>query len=248
MPASAAPSTSLLLIIALVCITIGYVFGWLISSLQHSRDEKQPPEDRSSDELARVIPVERPAATPPSLLRLSQKPESGDFLVEVKGKVINRVEDLTLEDRAEVESALRQTAQWMGWTYSLRDSLTGVVPVIPKEPPAEPIHPPSVVAGVTNALADALQPTVKAEPSKSIVEQIDAIFQSMLIGTPYENQKIYIAEDTRHGVIVRIGNDLYEGVGAVPEGEIKALLRGAVSEWERQQEQHRRRGNNKTLP
>jgi len=248
MPASAAPSTSLLLIIALVCITIGYVFGWLISSLQHGRDEKRTSEDRPFDEAVRVIPVEKPVETPPSLLRLSQKPESGDFLVEVKGKVINRMEDLTLEDRAEVESALRRTAQWMGWTVSLRESVSAAAPALQKEPPAEPVRPPSVVAGMTNALADVLQPTVKVEPSKSIVEQIDAIFQSMLIGTPYENQKIYIAEDTRHGVIVRIGNDLYEGVGAVPEGEVKTLLRGAVSEWERQQEQKRRRVNNNTLP
>ncbi|GAP07210.1 MAG TPA: hypothetical protein DEQ80_01730 [Anaerolinea thermolimosa] len=248
MPASAAPSTSLLLIIALVCITIGYVFGWLISSLQHSRDEKRTSEDRPADELARAIPVEKPAEAPSSLLRLSQKPESNDLLIEVRGKTFSRVEDLTLEDRAEVESALRRTAQWMGWTYSLRETVTGAVPVVPKEPPAEPVRPPSVVAGMTNALADVLQPTAKVETPKSIVEQIDAIFQSMLVGTPYENQKIYIAEDTRHGVIVRIGNDLYEGVGAVPEGEIKALLRSAVSEWERQQEQNRRRVNNKTLP
>lgn len=247
MPASVAPSTSLLLIIALVCITIGYVFGWLISSLQHGREEKRTSEDRP-DEPVRVIPVEKPVETPPSLLRLSQKSERGDFLVEVKGKVITQVEDLTLEDRAEVESALRRFVQRMGWTYSLRESVSVAAPELPKEPPAEPVRPPSVVAGMTSALADVLQPTVKAEPAKSIVEQIDAIFQSMLIGTPYENQKIYIAEDTRHGVIVRIGNELYEGVGAVPEGEIKTLLRGAVSEWERQQEQKRRRVNNNPLP
>lgn len=247
MPASA-PSTSLLLIIALVCITIGYVFGWLISSLQHNRDEKQTSEDGLSAEPARVIPVVKPIETSPSLLRLSQKPESGDFLIEVKGKVITRIEDLTMEDRAEVESALRRTAQWMGWTYSLRESASEAVPVLPKEPAVEPVRPPNVVAGMTNALADVLQPTAKVEPSKSIVEQIDAIFQSMLIGTPYENQKIYITEDARHGVIVRVGNDFYEGVGAVPEGEIKTILRGAVSEWERQQEQKRRRANNQTLP
>ncbi|HMN62453.1 MAG TPA: hypothetical protein PJ988_18960, partial [Anaerolinea sp.] len=99
----------------------------------------------------------------------------------------------------------------------------------------------SVIAGMTNALADVLQPTVKKEAPLSIVQQIDEILQGMLAGTEFEGKQVYLAEDPKKGVIVRVENDTYEGVNAVPEGKIKTLLRTAVTEWERRQELNRRR-------
>ena len=48
----------------------------------------------------------------------------------------------------------------------------------------------------------------------------------MLAGTPYENKKIFLTEDPNEGVIVRVDNEVYEGVDAVPEGEIKKIAAG----------------------
>jgi hypothetical protein len=117
-------------------------------------------------------------------------------------------------------------------------------PLNPADAPVEPAdasQPPSILSGVTTALADAMVPTTKKAAPKSIVEQIDEVLQGMLPGTPFENEKVYLAESPRHGVVVRVGAQTYEGIEAVPEGEVKKLLRAAVAEWEKQQEKAQRR-------
>jgi hypothetical protein len=252
MTASAAPSASLLVIIAIICLTIGYVFGWVISSSQRARMEKKespeptpvPPEPvvASPEPVAEKLVADRTA-----WLRLTRATAGGGLVVEATGKAFGSPSELSLADRQEIESALRATADWMGLAYHLGEPApvaevhltrdAAPIPVASVESP----NPAVVISGMTNALADALQPTVKKEVPKSIVEQIDSIFQGLLVGTPYEDQKVYIAEDPKRGVIVRVGNQVYEGVGAVPEGEVKKLLRNAVAEWERQQEQKTRR-------
>lgn len=253
MTATAAPSASLLVIIAIVCLTIGYVFGWVISSSQRARQEKKEASDEPTaapPEPAVVQPepvVEKIVADRTAWLRLTRTSAPDSLVVEARGKAYQSPSELSLEDRQEIESALRATADWMGLAYHLGEPApvaevhlsrdAAPIPVVSAESPG----PAVVISGMTNALADALQPTVKKEAPKSIVEQIDVIFQGLLVGTPYEDQKVYIAEDPKRGVIVRVGNQIYEGVGAVPEGEVKKLLRSAVAEWERQQEQKTRR-------
>ncbi len=65
--------------------------------------------------------------------------------------------------------------------------------------------------------------------------QIEDILQDMIIGTPMENQGIHLKEDPTRGVIVSVGPNSYEGIDAVPDPEIKATIRAAVSKWEKRQ-------------
>ena len=159
-------------------------------------------------------------------------------------------DSLTMDARTQIESALRQTAGWMGLTSQLGEPAPAVAPAVVSPVAEAAVEVPevgqasrqaSVIAGMTNALADVLQPTVKKEAPLSIVQQIDEILQGMLAGTEFEGKQVYLAEDPKKGVIVRVENDTYEGVNAVPEGKIKTLLRTAVTEWERRQELNRRR-------
>jgi hypothetical protein len=71
------------------------------------------------------------------------------------------------------------------------------------------------------------------EKPKSIVEQIDEILQEKLADGPHADKEIRLVEDPARGAIVWVGLDHYNGVEAVPDPEIKAILREAAAEWER---------------
>jgi hypothetical protein len=123
-------------------------------------------------------------------------------------------------------------------------------PVIPAQ--QEPKAP--VVQPVTQPAARYFAPLVapfKAEASpkkaeakvpvlvetRSIVAQIDEVLKEISEGTAYASQGISISEDPRRGVIVWIGTTSYEGIDGVTDPEAQKLLRAAVAEWERRQDQ-----------
>lgn len=65
---------------------------------------------------------------------------------------------------------------------------------------------------------------------KSIVEQIDEIFQSKLPGTPFENTKIELKESV-NGMTILVESYKYEGIDAVPDANIRALIKESAREW-----------------
>jgi hypothetical protein len=71
-----------------------------------------------------------------------------------------------------------------------------------------------------------------AAPTSSIVGQIDSILQEHLVGTPLEGRGIFLAQSPEGGVNVYVGLTRYDGVDDVPDPEIKAAIRAAISEWE----------------
>jgi hypothetical protein len=263
MPAGFDP---ILVIIAVLCLTIGYVFGWLISAFQHNRETKQQPaadmtvdqpiaETAAAPTVQGFVPpevVEAPPAGLSALLSVWEGGQNAGLVVKAGKKTFTDVGALTLDDRKSIEAGLRATANWMGLSYQLGEPSPApitpglVQPVVTSAAPlvsevVEGGRPAAVLNDMTNALADVLQPVAKKDTVLSIVEQIDEVLQSLVNGTPFEDKKILLIEDPRKGVLVRVGSDVYEGVGALPEGEIKQLVRSAVAEWEKRQEKLSRR-------
>jgi hypothetical protein len=65
---------------------------------------------------------------------------------------------------------------------------------------------------------------------KSIVEQIDEILQTKLLDTPYAKRGIQLKE-APNGMMVLIDSYKYEGLDAVPDPVIRALIKEAAREW-----------------
>jgi hypothetical protein len=86
-----------------------------------------------------------------------------------------------------------------------------------------------------DVLARALQPDlhVPEPPPRSITAQIDDILQEKLQDSPFASSLIRLVELPSKGVVVMVGKDQYEGVDAVPDEDIRQLIRSAVAEWER---------------
>jgi len=236
------------LIVAAISLSIGYVVGWLIATLRS--DRRHPKEDPADGQKPDA------SAGQNNLLRLWRENEGSGLSIELRGKKLPTPKDLSLDTRRELVGVLTEVKNWLGIpeqtamdvdteANSVR-AASGTKPVdaaINTIPPTPEPPRPSIIDGMTTVIADVVSPqtVAKRDVPKSIVEQIDEIFQAKLLGTPYEGQKIYISEDVRKGVIVWIGNVMYEGVGSMPDGEVKELLRASVRDWERIQEQTRRR-------
>jgi len=65
---------------------------------------------------------------------------------------------------------------------------------------------------------------------KTIVEQIDEILQSKLVDSPFAGRDIQLKE-APNGMMVKIGDYEYEGIDAVPDPTIRALIKESAREW-----------------
>jgi hypothetical protein len=71
-----------------------------------------------------------------------------------------------------------------------------------------------------------------ASAPTSIVGQIDQILQTRIAGTPLEDRGVFLTQSPEGGVMVYIGLTKYLSIDDVPDAEIKAAIRAAISEWE----------------
>lgn len=101
---------------------------------------------------------------------------------------------------------------------------------IQPQPIPEKIKPPSILSSLVGAARSSEE---DSQPAKSMVDQIDEILQEMLENSPLAKKGIRVVKDPVKGVVVWVGLDHYDGIGAVPDPEILAMLRSAVERWEK---------------
>jgi hypothetical protein len=91
---------------------------------------------------------------------------------------------------------------------------------------------PSAAARYAESIRRILYPP---PPTMSFVEQIDKILHKNILGTPLEKRYIRLLEDPSAGVIVKVDHESFIGVDAVPDSEVRAAIRAAVTQWEKEQ-------------
>ncbi len=106
----------------------------------------------------------------------------------------------------------------------------------PALPPPEDL--PRYVAPPISVAPPIAPPVVKNEVQKpqmqlSIAEQVDEILQELQRFSTSSLPPVSLMDDGHQGVQVKVGNSSYAGIDAVPQEEVKALIRRAVQEWER---------------
>jgi hypothetical protein len=107
--------------------------------------------------------------------------------------------------------------------------------VEPALPPPPAIHPSSAPSSAAQYKQPAPAIVVVEEKAKelSIAEQIDEILEELQRFSGSSLPIVSLKDDGHQGVIVKVGNKIYPGIDAIPDQEVKELIRTAVTEWER---------------
>ena len=140
------------------------------------------------------------------------------FAVQFGDGWISKSQELSLLQRNRLEKNLEEALSWLG--MESREELPKT-----REPGLK----------LTSEIIPPLVPIKTSEKHKlpvSIVEQVDDILQELLENDPLGTQKIRLTEMPIKGVTVWIGNEYFEGINAVPDENVKQIIRQAVKKWE----------------
>ena len=216
-----------------------YVFG-----LYEGRSKGYKKRKAEEAEAKKDVPEPRPVTVQvddPGLLRI--KNESGYLTLDLDGSRVD-TSALTAEQRKRLIEMLGLVRPWL-------EGRPAAAPVTPASQPLQPRPVADTHLGAQRAPAvptpstpqpipqqSTLRSSVVAKedrpiaPAGSIVTQIDSVLQSRLAGTPLEERGVFLSQSPEGGVMVYVGLTKYTGIEDVPDPEIKAAIRDAITEWE----------------
>lgn len=219
-----------------------YVFGLFEGRGQGYKRRKAEEEQEKKEQPAPPVNLETRTVDDPGLMRI--KNENGSFVLDLDGRRVNpislssdqrrRLIDMLniirpwLEGRSAPAPAARPFSPPVSAPTTLDERLDAIGSPAAQSMPAPP-QPAKPATPRSSTIAKEDRP---AAPANSIVSQIDAILQERLAGTPLEERGIFLAQSQEGGVIVYVGLTRYNGIDDVPDPEIKAAIRAAISEWE----------------
>ena len=241
------PWSTLVWIAGLVFV---YLFGLFEGRSQGYKKRKSEEEQERKEQPAPSSTPEKAETTTgddPGLLRI--KDVNGSYVLDLDGRRVNS-SSLTADQRRRLIDMLSIMRPWLeGRSASgpvtpaavssrpatIDDRLDSLGSPTPQREPAPPPVPPI-------ARQEAPRPVSRpstiakedrpAAPANSIVSQIDSILQARLAGTSLEERGVFLAQSPEGGVSVYVGLTRYNGIDDLPDPEIKAAIRGAITEWE----------------
>jgi hypothetical protein len=222
--------------LAVVAMFFGYFFG-LFEGRGQGYKKRQAEESEKKE--TEPTPEQLPPATPPapsdeiSVLDVSMD-STGKMRMKLEGE---RIEASTInsDQRKRIIAVLTQIRPFLeASTHSSPPS--SPAPPRPAPPPREASSavPSPAVAPSPSSNPAASSGKAKDEPAapQSIVEQIDSILQTQIASTPLMERGIRLQESPEGGVLVWVGMEKFEGVNEVPDEQIQAAIRSAISVWE----------------
>jgi len=218
--------------IALLAMFFGYGFG-----LFEGRSQGYKKRKAEEAQETKVQPPPTPATITvddPGLLRI--KNENGLLTLDLDGTRAN-TSSLSPDQRRRLIEMLSLMRPWLEGRSMTSSSMKTSPPPQSDQPgpapvssvPSTPKPAPQPASPRASTIAKEDRP---AAPANSIVTQIDTILQARLAGTPLAERGVFLTQSPEGGVIVYVGLRRYTGVDEVPDAEVKAAIRAAISEWE----------------
>jgi hypothetical protein len=227
-----------IIVIGLIGLVVGALFGALLSggmSGSAKTDGKTPGKDFSQP------------------LRIWRDRRNGRIFLGLEDNVYPSVEKLTPRQRNSVQQTVDAVYFWLGINEptlripkpAVSASSTAAAShqqTVPAVPTGElnGITPPQ--AGVTGAVStvvpqvgiqEAKGKEKEMEAPKSIAAQVDEILQERLPQSHLRHRAVRLMELPLRGLVVMVDGQAYEGVGDVPDEEVRQLIQECVAEWER---------------
>jgi hypothetical protein len=215
-------------LIGLIGVGAGIAIGMLISGAraEKSEDIAQPKSRTNLMEIATVW----------------QDRKTGRLYPEVNGKIVRYPAEMSASQRDRLVSQLDSLLAWLNTATSEQESPTGSEKALANsEKPASGAAIPMTVATPSRTkispidlVARAVQPDGRPleKPPQSIAAQIDEILQEKLAGSSLDNRGIRLMELPMKGMVIMVGLEQYPDIDAVPDMQIRDLIRESVAEWE----------------
>jgi hypothetical protein len=229
--------------LAIGAMFFGYFFGLFEGRGQgYKRRQEEEAEKKENEPPPEPLPPASPAISSDETPVLDVSADkSGQLHLTLDGQ---RTDPSTLssDQRKRLIEILTHMRPWLETSKPAPSPQGGQSPKgTPSPQEASPPPPPSPSPRPSSAPATESRPPVSPpansedEPAAapdSIVAQIDSILQSQIAGTPLIEKGIRLQESPEGGVIVWVGMSKFQGVEDVPDEQIKAAIRAAISVWE----------------
>lgn len=203
-------------------LVVGFLVAALIFSMRKDSSPRQAPQQLLSDSENKV--------------RVWREGGEQRLVVEIDGVSHRQESDLHADQKQKLITLVSELQTWIG-------ASTAAAAVVPPQPAkSEPaIEKTGDEQEGTNLnplkiFGAALQPQKKNEADEidqSIVSQIDQILQTKLEGTNLEDRSIRLVEGPDQGMVIEIGLDKYTEIDAVPDAQVRQLIRLSVADWEK---------------
>jgi hypothetical protein len=227
-------------IIVLAAMFFGYGFGLFEGRSQGYKKRKKEEATEKANAPAPVLPPPpAPAPEPvhikvddPGLLRI--KNDEGYITLDLDGTRVD-TSAMTADQRKRLIEMLNLMRPWLEGKPVAAPTKSEIPPssqpaaVVPPPQAAPVAHPSPPVAARPVTIAKEDRP---AAPAGSIVTQIDSILQARIAGTSIEERGVFLTQSPEGGVMVYVGLTKYAAIDDVPDPEIKAAIRAAITEWE----------------
>lgn len=152
------------------------------------------------------------------LVTLGRSIKDDQFAVLFGDEWIGEASQLSFVQRNRLEKNLEEAQKWLGIEIQ-----------------KEPLPTPKVKEVDSGEVVAPLVTPKTAEKHKrqlSIVEQVDEVLQELLESSQLKGRNIRLTEMPNKGVTVWVGNEYYDGINAVPDEDVKQIIRQAVKKWE----------------
>lgn len=227
-------STTFLVILSIVLIILGFVLALLfIPSLSSEGKASKQPVARDTDQPTEVSQPSPPARS----LRVWRDSFTAKLIIEIDGQVHRSVAELSGEQRRSLSAIITDLAEWAG--EAVKEAKLPAPPEKPPLPPlpveTPPVETTPTARGRGNIFLRAIQPGGSRLPPqpRSLAAQIDEILQEKLPFSSFSHHIIHLIELPNYGMSVQVDRNQYESIEAVPDEDIRRLIREAVEEWQR---------------
>ena len=211
------------ILLAGIGLLIGFLVGMLVFTLRKESALEEPSRERVLSDSEHTIRVWREGT-------------ERRLVVEMGGVSHYRGSELHADQSQFIADLIKELQTWMGTTpappaavdRSQSETVETKSAAIEEEAPSTSLNPLKI-------FGQAFRPTEKAQAAESdlsIVAQIDEILQAKLAGTHLEDQGIHLVEGSDQSMVIQVGLQSYSEIEAVPNEQVRQLIRLSVAEWE----------------
>lgn len=253
-----------LILFAVIFFILGLAAALAATHLR-GESKTQLPGNLPSGEEA-VPPADGDWANPPvnvETSRIWRNRQTGQIIIELGGKTWQHVEEL---DPSQCQEVIRLSLGLQEWIKPahLRGKLTSpgqeivdheIQPDLSPQKPSvrtpETTYPENLVEAPSPSQEEQhdrdpgriLSKMISARygpkqaSSQSVAAQVDNILQELLAISPLAGRRVRLEEASDQSLMVLVDHDQYDGIQAVTDEEVRAILQAAVAEWQRRMTQ-----------